>query len=234
VTDLFLGRARLRRDAPAQALARLLVPDDGAARVAASHHLVWSLFADTPDRRRDFLWREEAPGQFMTLSSRPPSDEHSLFTVDYQPFAPALDPGDHLSFSLRANPVIARQTTPGQRGRRHDVVMDALYRSEGVDRASERPNLIATAGTAWLARQGEAHGFAPAYAVTVDGYETVRIAREAARGSKAPPIRFGRLDIAGVLKVTDPPLFLAALAAGFGKSRAFGCGLMLIRRAPKA
>jgi len=34
-----------------------------------------------------------------------------------------------------------------------------------------------------------------------------------------------------VLTVEDPPLFLVALAAGFGRARAFGCGLMLIRRA---
>jgi CRISPR system Cascade subunit CasE len=39
------------------------------------------------------------------------------------------------------------------------------------------------------------------------------------------------LDFEGVLEVTDPVRFLAALANGFGRARAFGCGLMLIRRA---
>ena len=41
---------------------------------------------------------------------------------------------------------------------------------------------------------------------------------------------FGVLDISGVLIVEDPVRFLAAQAAGFGRARAFGCGLMLIRR----
>jgi CRISPR system Cascade subunit CasE len=233
MTELFLSRIRLRRDAPAHALARLLVPDDAAARTAASHHLVWSLFADAPDRKRDFLWREEKPGQFMALSSRPPDDPHGLFAVEYQSFAPLLEPGDHLGFSLRANPVISRQTDHGKRGQRHDVVMDALQQAKGADRATERPGVIASAGSDWLHRQGKTHGFTPRGVIGVDGYETVRIAREKSSAGKKPgPIRFGRLDLTGVLRVDDPPLFLAALAAGFGKSRAFGCGLMLIRRAP--
>jgi len=30
-----------------------------AAALDAHHRLLWSLFSDDPDRRRDFLWREE-------------------------------------------------------------------------------------------------------------------------------------------------------------------------------
>jgi CRISPR system Cascade subunit CasE len=41
---------------------------------------------------------------------------------------------------------------------------------------------------------------------------------------------FGVLDISGVLEVRDPARFLARLIQGFGRARAFGCGLMLIRR----
>ncbi|MFC7557472.1 type I-E CRISPR-associated protein Cas6/Cse3/CasE [Pseudoroseomonas wenyumeiae] len=39
------------------------------------------------------------------------------------------------------------------------------------------------------------------------------------------------LDLTGILVVRDVALFLPALAAGFGRARAFGYGLMLIRRA---
>jgi len=233
---LFLSRARLRRDAPVAALARLLVPENAAARVAASHHLVWSLFADGPDRRRDFLWREEKPGRFLTLSTRPPTDPHGLFDLEEpKPFEPNLAPGDRLGFTLRANPVVSRPAAPGTRGKRHDVVMDTLREVPAGKRAERRPDAIVEAGSAWLARQGNAHGFTPDGALNVDGYETVRLAREKDhRGEKPPePIRFGMLDISGVLTLRDPERFLAALAAGFGRSRAFGCGLMLIRRAPR-
>lgn len=43
--------------------------------------------------------------------------------------------------------------------------------------------------------------------------------------------QFGILDLRGSLTVTEPATFLAALARGFGRAKAFGCGLMLIRRA---
>jgi CRISPR system Cascade subunit CasE len=225
MSALFLTRARLRRDAPAAALARLLVPDDAGPRADAAHRLVWALFADGPDRRRDFLWREEAPGRFMALSARPPNALDDLFVIESKSFAPALVPGDRLGFTLRANPVIARATPPAGRGKRHDLVMDMLHGIPPGERAAARPEAILSAGRGWLVRQGAAHGFVPQGEIAVDGYDNVVIARDG-----SAPLRFGRLDITGVLTVEDPTRFVPALAAGFGRAKAFGCGLMLIRR----
>lgn len=226
---LFLSRIALRRDGSTAALARLLVPEGGTApRSAAGHHLLWSLFADSPERQRDFLWREEAPGRFLALSARMPVDEHGLFHVESKPFAPDLHAGDRLRFALRANPVISRPGPRGERGKRDDVVMHALHAVESGKRAEAREAAIPIAGRAWLARQGERHGFTPEGEVAVDGYETVRLARPGA----SKPVQFGQLDFEGVLTVRDPVAFLAQLAQGFGRARAFGCGLMLIRRAP--
>jgi CRISPR system Cascade subunit CasE len=225
MSGLFLSRAALRRDAPVTALAELLVPSNPTDRVGASHKLVWALFADSADRQRDFIWREEKPGHFMVLSSRPPDDPHRLFDLDYKSFSPVLAVGDRLGFTLRANPVVARLDTKGERGKRHDVVMDALRTGPQDDRQSARPRAVLTAGRAWFARQGEAHGFASMKDANVDGYESLRVPRV---GGK--PAVFGVLDISGVLEVRDPDLFLAQLARGFGRARAFGCGLMLIRR----
>ena len=226
MSALWLTRARLRRDSAATgSLARLLVPEGEGPRVAAGHHLVWALFADTADRRRDFLWREDAPGRFMALSARPPTPLPDLFDVDTKPFEPALSPGDRLGFSLRANPVVSRTDGSAGRGRRHDVVMDALRHVPDGDRADQRREVMEQAGQAWIARQGTAHGFEPG-AVAIDGYEPVRVPRD-----KGGPARFSRLDFTGALVVTDPAAFLSTVAAGFGRARAFGCGLMLIRRA---
>ena len=225
MSALFLGRATLRRDAPAVALAGLLVPEGSEARTAAAHRLVWALFADGPDRQRDFLWREERPGMFMTLSSRPPVDPHGLFDLVYQDFSPALAPGDRLRFSLRANAIIARSAGNGKPSRRGDVVMDALHALPRTERGAARQETVLTAGRAWLAAQGVRHGFTPDASVLVDGYDTRRLLREG-----GAPLRFSSLDLDGGLTVDDPVLFMSQVSKGFGRAKAFGCGLMLIRR----
>lgn len=231
MSTLFLSRARLRRDASVAALARLLLPEAKGERVAAGHRLVWSLFAGDPAQKRDFLWREEGEGRFMLLSPGRPLDPHPLMEVESQPYAPQLAVGDRLHFVLRANPVISRSTAPGQRGKRHDVVMDALHAMPGGARVEARFAALQSAGGAWLTRQGQAHGFALVAPPGVDGYERLRLPRPSQGPDKAAPAIFGVMDFSGTLRVTDPVAFLAAQAKGFGHARGFGFGLMLIRRA---
>lgn len=224
MTGHVLIRARLRRDVPLRAIAPLLVPDDPAARIAASHRLVWSLLGDGPDRTRDFLWREEADGRFLILSARAPAADHPLFEVESKPFAPVLAAGDRLRFVLRANATLAR-AVPGQRGHRTGVATAAVKALPPEDRAAMRHAAIRQAGMAWLARTGARCGFTPDPGCAVDGDDHRRITRT---GGSA--IETDVLDFDGALGIDDPALFLAALRAGFGRARAFGCGLMLIRR----
>lgn len=224
MNELVMARARLRRDVPAVAFAALLVPEDADEQFGASHRLLWSLYADAPNRPRDFLWRQTRSGEFLILGQRVPVDTHGLFDMDHKPFAPELRPGDRLGFSLRANATVSRPTARGQRGVRHDVVIDLLRRTPGP-RSDVRHDVTQAAGRDWLARQGEAHGFVLRGDFVVDGYDRVTMPRQSAK-----PAVFGVLDMSGVLEVTDPERFLAKLAQGFGKAKAFGCGLMLIRR----
>ena len=238
MTGMFLSRARLRPDSSVRAIAPLLLPEDDHARLLAAHRLVWSLMSDDPGRSRDFLWREERPGAFLILAPRSAEADGGLFDVDSKPWEPVLQAGDRLGFMLRANPTVARTPdakdagarAPGQRGargKRHDVVMDALRDVAPGQRAAAQPDAIVAAGRQWLARQGARAGFAPMPdSVRIDGYDTVRISR-----AREKPVEFGRLEFEGVLEVTDPAAFLAAVVAGFGRARAFGCGLMLLRRA---
>ena len=221
-----LARARLRRDQPAEALARILVPEDPGTRLGAAHSLVWALFADGADRRRDFLWREMRPGEFLILAVRPPTDAHNVFDLEFKPFSPVLRPGQCLGFDLRANPVISVPEKPGQRGKRHDVVMNVLSKLARGERAAAREAAIRDAGTAWLVRKGTAAGFrVDPSRLYIDGYDRVRIPREDTRA-----VIFSTLSFQGVLTVEDPAQFLAAVLRGFGAAKGFGCGLMLIRR----
>lgn len=224
---LYLTRAKLRRDPAIAAIAALLMPAASSSRTQASHQLVWSLFAGDQNAKRDFLWREDQHGTFFILSASPPG-ESPVFETEAKPFAPALAKGDLLRFSLRANATRSIKTAGAKRGKRADVVMAALNALPQGERAQARPGLIIETGRNWLEAQGGRNGFAlaEATALRVEGYETLQIPRVGAK-----PIQISLLDFEGVLTVTDPAIFLSAIKAGFGHAKAFGCGLMLMRRA---
>lgn len=256
----YLSRAQLRRDAAIQALAPLLLPADDDARVSAGHRLMWSLFAGDPDGRRDFLWHEEAPRSFLVFSPRPPQNDQGLFDIETRPFAHWPRKGERFAFFLRANPTVSAALPPGPdgrrpRGKREDVVMRLLHpvpgrrttkeplrRGEG--RAALRDDLLGWLEHKsldprrpvhdWLNEQGARHGFRAA-ALRVEAYRRVQLARdgEGARkeaGRRADALVFGQADLAGELEIADAQAFAAALKTGFGRARAFGCGLMLLAR----
>ena len=106
--------------------------------------------------------------------------------------------------------------------------MDARHALPAGARASERMALAQREGAAWLARQGAAAGFR-LIGAEVGDYSVAAL--PAHRGARRGQPQFGILDMTGTLEVTDPAAFLARLTQGFGRARAFGCGLMLIRRA---
>ena len=187
------------------------------------------MFADSSTRRRDFLWREAAQGTFYILSARRPVDDHKLFRLDEPKlFAPALAEGDRLRFSLRANTRLYAGGIRADARPKHDVVFDALRHHPSDERKARRLEVVRESGFAWLAAQGQLAGFSVEEGdiITIDGYQPHQVSRE----GKAP-MRFSTLDIEGVLHVRDPSVFLDAVLRGFGSAKAYGCGLMLIRRA---
>lgn len=230
---LYFSNIRLSRAPAAQALAPLLAPANPAARRSAQHNLLWAVFADGPDRCRDFLWRDAGDGSFLTLSARPPIQTDLFEPHQVREFAPALAPGDQLDFQLRCNATRTRrlQADGGARdarGQRVDVVMDALRAIPKSERATERMRLASGEGRAWLMRQGEKAGFHVVTAAAGD-YSTEVLSGH--RGPRRGQPQFGILDLAGRIEIADPAAFLAQLSQGFGRAKAFGCGLMLIRRA---
>lgn len=221
----YLSKATLRADASVNALADILLPKDADRRVVTAHKLLWVLFADAAGRKRDFLWREVEPGHFLILSAREPCDSHNLFEIQSKSFAPVLAAGDELGFSLRANPTVALMAEKDAKGRgkRADVVMHAIKDAVGDARAEARALAVQTAGAAWLESQGGKHGF-EIERVTADRYNLL------APPHRRDPMRIATLDFDGLLRVTDPAAFVAMLTHGLGRAKAYGCGLMLIRR----
>lgn len=221
--SLYLSRLRLSRSPSATALSSLLNPQDEGARLDAHHKLLWSVFADGPDRARDFLWRDDGEGRFVTLSVRPPQASDLFDLPEVKEFAPLLSPGDRLAFALRTNATRTRKSAG-----RVDVVMDALHGLPKGARAEERMVVAQTAGNDWLAVQGAKAGFR-LIQCDVGNYSTMAL--PGYRGPRKGQPQFGILDMTGVVEITDPAAFLPRLAQGFGRAKAFGCGLMLIRRA---
>ena len=229
---LYLSRLTLNRDAPAVALTPLLNPDHPGSAADAHHRLIWSVFADSPERRRDFLWRHDGQGRFYTLSGRPPRSGELFKPPETKVFDPVLRVGDRLQFTLRANATkdraeVSRMEKGARRGksRRVDVVMDLLRAApESAKRAAIRDRTAQTAAEAWMTRQGTAKGFATRV-IVVEGYSTIELGIRRRQGAT-----FGVLDLTGEIAVTDPDVFLYGLATGFGRAKAWGYGLMLIRR----
>lgn len=218
----YFSHIRLARNPSARALAALLRPTEIGARVSAQHHLLWSVFADSSERERDFLWREECDGSFLTLSSRPPLQTDLFELHQVKPYEPDLIPGQRLDFLLRANATRMRRG-----GKREDVVKASIDALEQYERAAKRMEIASSEGRAWLEWQGAKSGFSVMMAVA-DDYMTRALPRPGAVRGNA--MKIGVLDLSGCIEITDPTLFLKQMTQGFGRAKSFGCGLMLIRR----
>ncbi|MBL4867218.1 MAG: type I-E CRISPR-associated protein Cas6/Cse3/CasE [Pseudomonadales bacterium] len=193
---------------------------------------------------------------YYVLSQMQPNMESPIFSVESKLFSPVLHAGDQLSFRLRANPTIARRAEGVKNSKRHDVVIDA-QRSFLIAACAERElptsgsksqlrkelqahddyqdktgrerlkqeldKVIAAAAFEWLNKRGDSRGYL-LNTVQSTGY------RWNALPEKGRSAGFSSLDYEGVLTVSEPEIFVKMLGDGLGPSKAFGCGLMMIRR----
>ncbi|EDZ45405.1 CRISPR-associated protein, Cse3 family [Rhodobacterales bacterium Y4I] len=221
---MYLSRLTLARDPSVAALNALLDPDEKGAGADAHHRLIWSAFAGDPLAPRDFLWRAEGRGRFLVQSPEPPVGGPFFDPPEVRELAPDLRRGDQVSFLLRAN---ATKDLRGEKRRRVDVVMNLLHDVPKAERQIRRMALAQQAAGEWMAGQAARAGFCADH-LEVQDYSTLTLPGHRSRRRGAP--RFGILDLTGRITVTDPQVFLAKLAQGFGRAKGFGCGLMLIRR----
>lgn len=224
---MYFSRIRLRTDADTGALAHQLCRNDSYRE----HQLLWQLFGDDPDAKRDFIFRREDHNgwpQFYLVSQRMPKDRDNVWRIDRREYQPKLRQGQRLAFILRANPVITKKNPAGKR-KRHDLVMDlkkqcGWQQTSGNDRSSLY-ELSQQAGEIWLSSRLERHG-AKLDTLNTESY----IQHQTPKKGLSKPIRYSTLDLAGTLTVNDPETFTPILYRGMGPAKAFGCGLLLIRR----
>jgi CRISPR system Cascade subunit CasE len=225
--------------------AREAVAQAFAGGAYGDHQLLWRFFPATDGHTRDFLFRRFEPqggrrqALYYCVADRPAVAPHPAWRVASREYAPSVGEGDRLLFDLRVNPTQAHKREG--RSRRDDVVMHAKKRilaGRGLARwadlpQGDRPPLYELADEAvreWLgadAAPGFAarYGFRIGHTLRVDAYRQHRIPRNG-----QAPIALSTVDLSGDLIVTDAGRFARALLSGVGRAKAFGCGLLLVRR----
>lgn len=195
------------------------------------HQALWNLFENDPQTTRDFLFRRDQQAHrpvYFLLSARQPSDREGLWKIESKDYRPQLHEGQALAFSLRANPVITRTDANG-RSKRNDLVMDMKKQLGWQEStcADRRPlaELIQQAGDQWLRSREEKIGV-QVTSLRADGYQR----HQSYKRSQKKAISYSTLDLQGMLTVTDSEKLLHALRQGIGPAKAFGCGLLMVRR----
>jgi len=120
--------------------------------------------------------------------------------------------GQALRFRLRANPTVRRVFERAADGKcKSDGKRIGVYGEEAQRR--------------WLDAKAEKLGFHVLDCRVSDrGFQVSR------KGDGAPPLRHLCVDFEGVLQVTEPDRFLAAMRSGIGSAKGFGFGLLSVAR----
>ena len=175
------------------------------------HQTIMAAFPDNLDKAKErVLFRMEQraqPQQLILLIQSQEQPDWSKLPASYLLDDPAtkafnlqLQPGQRLSFRLRANPTKRLSAGKGNNGKRI-----GLYKLE------EQIN--------WLQRKATDHGFAIHSAMPTQQQRV---------DDRRQDLKFFSVQFDGILQVTDPATFLAAIQAGIGSGKAFGFGLLSV------
>lgn len=193
------------------------------------HQWVWRCFDHEENQKlkeADFTYRIDT--SFSTLmvylrSKRKPKPSIKSWIVTTQ--ESVLDYADEslVQFSLRVNPTIAIRTS-NKKSQRCDVVMHAKKLAKETGENVHDAQLHASLN--WLIkRQGQLGIELLEQTLETSNYQQNHFKKK----QEEKAIRFCSLDYRGLFKVKDSGKLKQVLENGVGKSRAFGCGLMLIK-----
>ena len=204
------------------------------------HQLLWGLFPDEPDAQRDFLFRQEFEQEqspdfksrkkglplFYLISKRRP-EPSQLLDVKTKDYDPKIKVGEKFTFELRANPVVARKEEGRKRSKKHDVLMDAKMQGKKEKLGPGELKLrIEVAAKNWLIQRSSNSGFL----VEGDDIEINRYFQNHFFKKGSSSVKFNSIDYQGILQVNNIEKFRNLLFEGLGRSKGFGCGMMMIRR----
>ena len=204
-------------------LTRAEIPWPAARDPYQHHRSLWALFPDKPtesrrsddEPRQGFLFRVESnrpghPARVLIQSKHPPVEAQGVDLIASREVHPRPTPGQRLGFLLTANPVRAIKDleATGKPGKKRTSCRVPLVRED-----EQR---------AWLERKLE--DAAVVETVALLPHQPLYFRRGNRAGKLVP------LSYEGVLRVTDPGHLLHLMENGIGPAKAFGCGLLLVRR----
>lgn len=207
-------------------ISRMQIDPRSVARTGlyGTHQNVWNLFADSPDRERDFIYRQDG-NTILAVSSRKPLDTVAGWHIETKKYVPKVVAGNTFTFSLRVNPVV--KSSSSGKLKKHDVVQYARKKILAEGLTPDRNQLAQTEGASWLVKKSAFCGFrVESSSILVEKY----LFNQSMRTAKGKVRTISVMDIVGSCVVTDPELFITTLYKGIGSARGFGCGLLLIRR----
>ncbi|OGS99821.1 MAG: type I-E CRISPR-associated protein Cas6/Cse3/CasE [Gallionellales bacterium RBG_16_56_9] len=204
-------------------LSRVEIPWEFARNPYDLHRQLWRLFpgeeketrSNGEELRQGFLFRIEdnptgRPARLLVQSRRAPEAASGVVLVGTREIQPQPVAGQRLAFLLTANPV--KTVTDAQRdakpGKKSEKCRVPLIKEEDLRE--------------WLARKLASAG--EIEAVNVLPHAPIYF-RKGNRGGKLATVTFD-----GVLRVSAPARMTELLWNGIGHAKAFGCGLLLVRR----
>lgn len=204
-------------------LSRVEIPWEFSRNPYDLHRQLWRLFpgeekemrSNNEELRQGFLFRIEdnptgRPARLLVQSLRAPEATSGIVLVGTREFQPQPVASQRLAFLLTANPVktitdAQRDAKPGKKSEKCRVPL--------IKEEEQRE---------WIARKLASMG--EIEAVNILPHAPIYF-RKGNRGGKLATVTFD-----GVLRVSDPTRMTELLRNGIGHAKAFGCGLLLVRR----
>lgn len=203
-------------------LSKIHIPWHQAKNPYQFHQALWRLFPGHQESGRDFLFRieqmQKGVGATLLLQSvlQPQSSEQSPLLLAQREFVLNVSNGQHLRFRLRANPIkTIKDSSKGT----------IEKKGKNYTKTVRVPLLHEEQQQVWLERKLQDFAQLETLIVQPEPILYFRKAKEG-RSGKIQTVLFD-----GVLTVTDAITFKQEVAHGIGPAKAFGCGLMLVRRA---
>ncbi len=187
--------------------------------------LVWSAFKAWKSTPRDFIYRVEER-RIVCVSPRQPVETDD-WRVDWKPYEPKLRTGTRWRFVTRVNPVYRRSKGGSTRSGRFET--DAISHMKCRNGCTLKgAQLEHAAMAAWFEGKARHIGFDLSSPNSFRIRSCERIPRIHVSNNRTS-MRLS-VDIEGTLLVTDEKNFERSLLKGIGRNRAYGCGLVLVRR----